>query len=229
MRLNATKVGLIDEAFSKFKYNSFATLGDVWVVDGGYTFHTLEKHNISKAFLVDTHLNDTVRNRAQGFDELELIDGNFGEEKVRDKIGAVDAIILYDVLLHQVEPDWERVLEMYSSQTKCFLIYNQQWIDSPKTIRLLDMGEEEYFKNTPQLAYNEPYLGLFEKLDKKHPDYDNRNWRDVHHIWQWGITDEDLLEVMSSLGFKSQLQINCGPSQGLSKFEDHAFIFSKDH
>ncbi|MEI6502812.1 MAG: hypothetical protein WCP21_17520, partial [Armatimonadota bacterium] len=49
------KIDLIDLAFSRFDLHSFADLGGVWGVEGGYTFHALEKHDVSAAALVDTH------------------------------------------------------------------------------------------------------------------------------------------------------------------------------
>ncbi|MGK0260448.1 MAG: hypothetical protein ACI96M_003896 [Candidatus Azotimanducaceae bacterium] len=46
------------------------------------------------------------------------------------------------------------------------------------------------------------YHDLFAKLDTKHPHYENRNWRDVHHIWQWMITNAELEAVMKELGYR---------------------------
>ena len=105
----------------------------------------------------------------------------------------MDAIFLFDVLLHQVAPDWDTILEMYAKNVRVLGIYNQQWTGSDTTVRLLDLGEKEYFRNVPVDPTNETYKGLFTKLDQKHP-YADRLWRDVHSIWQWGITDDDLCQ-----------------------------------
>ncbi len=220
------KIDLIDLAFSRFDLHSFADLGGVWGVEGGYTFHALEKHDVSAAALVDTHPTEVVKNRARRFAQLRLIKGNFGDETIAREVGDVDAVFLFDVLLHQVAPDWNRVLEIYSHQTRCFIIYNQQWIGSERTVRLLELGEEEYFKNVPHEPTDGPYNGLFQKLEEKHPDHDRR-WRDVHHIWQWGITDSDLTATIESLGFKLEFTKNCGRMGDLANFENHAFVFSK--
>ena len=220
------KIDLIDFAFSRFDLHSFADLGGVWGVEGGYTFYTLEKHSVSAAALVDTHPTAAVTERARKFPQLSLVTGNFGDETIAGQVGDVDAVLLFDVLLHQVAPDWDRVLEMYAPQTRCFIIYNQQWTGSEETVRLLELGEEEYFKNVPHDRTEEPYVSLFLKLDEKHPDHD-RPWRDVHHIWQWGITDVDLRAKVESLGLRLQFMKNCGPFGNLEHFENHAFVFSR--
>ena len=220
------KLDLIDFAFSRFNLHSFADLGGVWRVEGGYTFYTLEKYDVSVGTIVDTHLTDAIHNRARKFAQLRLIPGDFGDELVTREVGDVDAIFLFDVLLHQVAPDWHRILEMYAGQTKCFIIYNQQWIGSERTVRLLELGEEEYFRNVPHERTEGPYNSLFQKLEEKHPDHD-RPWRDVRHIWQWGITDTDLRAKVESLDFRLQFMKNCGRFGKLGNFENHAFVFSK--
>lgn len=152
--------------------------------------------------------------------------GNFGDKHIAREVGQVDAIILFDVLLHQVTPDWDQILEMYAPQTQCLIIFNQQWIGSNFTVRLLDLGEKEYFQNVPHTSTEKPYDDLFQKLYQKHPDHD-RIWKDVHHIWQWGITDDDLLSKVEVLGFRMQFYKNCGKIGNLNNFENHAFVFSK--
>jgi len=93
---------------------------------------------------------------------------------------------------------------------------------------LLELGPEEYFKNVPHRADAPPYDNLFQKLDQIHPEF-GRPWRDIHGVWQWGITDADLLRTMQSLGFESKYQQNLGPFRTLrgplQNFEDHAFVF----
>jgi len=143
------------------------------------------------------------------------------------EVGEVDAIFLFDVLLHQVDPDWDRILEMYAPHTKSFIIYNQQWIGPGRNVRLLDLGEEEYFKNAPTLPTEGPYIGLINKLEEKHPDH-NKKWKDVHHIWQWGITDMDLISKLDSIGFKLKYMSQAGKSTHLKNFSDHMFVFTKN-
>jgi hypothetical protein len=106
------KLDLIDFAFSHFNLHSFADLGGVWRVEGGYTFYTLDKYDVSVATLVDICFTDTVRKRARKFDQLKVVPGNFGNQRIADEVGNVGAVFLFDVLVHQVAPDWHRILEM---------------------------------------------------------------------------------------------------------------------
>lgn len=220
------KVDIIDQTFSSLDIESFADLGGVWRVEGGYTFHTLEKHKIKDAALVDTHLTPTVVNRAKSYPQLRLINGNFGSQEIADEVGKVDAVLLFDVLLHQVAPDWDTILEMYAKNVRALVIYNQQWTGSGSNVRLLDLGEDEYFRNVPHNRRQSNYKNLFDKLDQIHPEHD-RPWRDVHHIWQWGITDADLESKAGELGFQLLHKKNCGRFGRLPNFENHAFIFAR--
>lgn len=198
----------------------------MWRVEGGYTFYTLEKYDVSVGVIVDLYITQAVIHRARQFTQLRTITGNLGDETIAREVGNVDAIFLFDVLLHQVAPNWDRVLEIYARQTKCFIIYNQQWIGSDQTVRLLELGEEEYFKNVPHERTEEPYDSLFQRLKEKHPTHD-RTWKDVSVIWQWGITDIDLTAKVESLGLRLQFMKNCGRFGKLANFENHAFVFSK--
>lgn len=176
--------------------------------------------------LVDTHPTELMLTQSKKYPQVRSIKGNFGDKSISQEVGPIDIVFLFDVLLHQVAPNWDEVLEIYSHQTRCFVIFNQQWIGSSSTIRLLDLGEDSYFQNVPHNKNEPPYDTLFQKLDQKHPDHD-RMWKDVHHIWQWGITDEDLQSKMKSLGFHMQYYKNCGQVGNLSNFENHAYVFSR--
>lgn len=221
------KLELIDLALTELKAHSFADLGGVWGVNGGYTFYALEKHKLlTNAILVDTHPTNEMTERSKNFPQLKFIQGNFGDKRIVDEVGQVDAIFLFDVLLHQVAPNWDEVLELYAHQTRCMVIFNQQWIGTSSTVRLLDLGENEYFQNVPHNRHESTYRMLFQKLHEKHPDHD-RVWKDVHHIWQWGITDLDLKNKLESLGFRLQYSKNCGQFGKLANFENHAYIFTK--
>jgi hypothetical protein len=225
---NFDKKDLIDFTFGRCKPapRSFADLGGVWGVDAAYAFYTLDTYNIESAFLVDTDFSDEVTARRQKFHNLKVIRGNFGEESVFEQIGSVDAIFLFDVLLHQVKPDWNEILQIYSDRTKYFIVFNQQWIKSKSTMRLLDLGREEYFNNVPHDQDHPTYKALFEKMYEIHPEH-QRIWRDIHHVWQWGITDHDLLETIQNFGFTLQYYKNCGGLDTLENIEDHAFVFQK--
>lgn len=221
-----SKLDIIDFAIKRLGVRSFADLGGVWGVAAGYTFYALDR-GAAEGVLVDTHPTETVLERAQNYPNLRVIRGNFGTERVAAQVGQVDAVFLFDILLHQVSPDWDRILELYANQVQCFLIYNPQWVGRGRRVRLLDLGEEEYFRNVPHSSDEGIYAGLFAKLDTPHPDHDGRRLRDVHHIWQWGIADSDLLEKVEELGFRFRFFTNDGQFGRLGNFENHAFVFSR--
>jgi len=221
---------LIDFACKRLQVRSIADLGGVWGVDGEYTFYTMETHRIEKAFLVDITFTETLMERKEKYPGLKIISGNFGDAGVARQIEEVDAVILFDVLLHQVNPDWDDILETYASRTKSFLIFNPQFSASNRTVRLLDLGEDEYFKNIPHTKDEEPYKTVFEKMYEIHPRphyRQQRIYRDIHDIWQWGIVDDDLIAKMKSLGFSMRYFRNHGRFNNLVNFENHAFAFSK--
>ena len=221
------KLDLIDSAFTSLQIHSFADLGGIWGVNGAYTFYTIDKYNLTNAALVDFDFPDIVKERSNNYPQLRLIPGNFGHQRVADNVGQMDAIFLFDVLLHQVAPDWDQILEMYAPQTQCLVIFNQQWIGSDHTVRLVELGEEEYFRNTPHKNTEEPYRDLFQKLNQKLPNQDKVIWKDASSIWQWGITDTDLKSKVEALGFRLQYFKNCGQCLNLKNFENHAFVFNK--
>jgi hypothetical protein len=96
-------------------------------VEGGYTFYTLDRFPIKRAVMVDTTFTAAVLESKNRYQQLELITANFGSAEVARGVGAVDAVILFDVLLHQVSPDWDEVLALYARGTRAFLIYNPQF------------------------------------------------------------------------------------------------------
>jgi hypothetical protein len=232
--LDQARRDLIDFSVSEYGARSFADLGGVWGVDAGYTFYALEKLRASggpgAGVLVDTDFTAVVRERLPSYPELRIIEGNFGDKPTVEQIGRVDAVFLFDTLLHQVKPDWDEILELYAPHTNSFLIHNQQYT-GVRTVRLLDLGEEEYFRNAYRGANVDrekpPYDRLFEKLDEINPKH-GRPWRDIHEIWQWGITDDDLVAKLRALGFKLDLFRDLGRFKDLERFERHAFAFSRD-
>lgn len=45
------------------------------------------------------------------------------------------------------------------------------------------------------------------------------------HIWQWGITDSDLLAKMGALGFELEHEATLNPFWGTNGFVNKAFVF----
>lgn len=221
--LHAIKMRVIDSAFERVGARSCADLGGVWAVDAGYTFYCLEKHAADRAVLVDENFTDPVRRRARDFPQLELVQLNFGQPEAAERVGSVDLVLLFDVLLHQVAPDWNQILELYVPTTRAFGIVNPQYVRGAETVRLLDLGRETYLDLVPPLPIHE---GIWDRIDDFDPAR-GRIARDIHDVWQWGIVDDDLVATMDRLGFELTYFENAGAWRGLPAFENHAFVFAR--
>ncbi|MCW3000264.1 MAG: hypothetical protein JWN65_3813 [Solirubrobacterales bacterium] len=217
------KLRTIDAAFALPQVRSVADLGGVWAVEAGYSFHALEQHAPERAVLVDDDITPGVRERAAGFPQLELLEQNFGLERTPADVGPIGVVLLFDVLLHQVDPDWDAILRRYAPHTQAFAIVNPMWNAGPETVRLLDLGEERYRQAVPP---QDNLDGLYARLDEINPQR-GRPWRDVHDVWQWGITDADLRATMADLGFTAAFAEQHGPWRGLTDFEDCAYVFHR--
>jgi hypothetical protein len=217
------KLATIDAAFALPEVDSVADLGGVWAVEAGYSFHALEAHAPRRAVLVDDDITPGVRERAAGFAQFELLEQNFGLERTPSDIGQIGVVLLFDVLLHQVDPDWDEILRRYAPHTQAFAIVNPMWRSGADTVRLLDLGEERYRQAVPP---QENLDGLFASLDETNVRR-GRPWRDVHDVWQWGITDADLRAVMDGLGFTAVFAEQHGTWRGLADFEDCAYVFQR--
>lgn len=136
-------------------------------------------------------------------------------------------MFLFDILFHQVKPDWDEIIKMYSGVTNYFIVFNQQFIGSEKTVRLLDLGEEEYFKHVPHSRNHPTYQMVMKGMYEMNSGH-NRINRNIHNIWQWGIVTTDLQNIMKSNGFKEIYHINYGLILGMKTFEHHEFVFKKD-
>jgi hypothetical protein len=226
--LSPTKLRVIDYCFEQLGSRSFADLGGVWGIDGGYARYAADAHAPAHGVVVDETFTDRYLELARALPNLSHVRGNFGERAVAESVGPVDVAFLFDVLLHQVSPDWDEVLEIYAPTCRRFAIVQPQW-NGPETVRLLELGEDEYLASIPQRdgAHGSIYDGLFERLDEIN-DERGRPWRDVHDIWQWGITDRALVERMAALGFGLRLFENTGPWRGLERFHESAFVFERD-
>jgi hypothetical protein len=222
--LDSDKEALIDFAFDRFDVVSFADLGGVWNVDGGYSFHAMQHRTVKAGTLVDTDFTPAVMARQRKYPALKLLEGNFGDPSMPAKIGKVDAVFFFDTLLHQVNPDWDDVLRMYAPIARIVIIFNQQYVNLSKTTRLLDLGLEQYAHNVPHPIEKEPYKTYFQDLNAIHPQH-GRPYRDIHNIWQWGIVDDDLFVLMRILGYRAQLYKNCGQFGSLKGVENHGFVF----
>ncbi len=192
-------------------------------MDAAYSIYGLAQPGIHHAYLVDYAFTPAVLQTAKRDRRLRLLHGNFGSPEVIREVPAVDVILLFDVLLHQVDPDWDGIIRAYAASTRSFAVVQPQWVGSAATVRLVDLGREKYLANVPRLPEHEL---LFDRLEERHVIH-NRPYIDVPDVWQWGITDDDLISAMGAAGFTTVHQENGGRWGELPAFEMHGFVFAK--
>jgi hypothetical protein len=195
--LSPLKLAAIDVAFRRLDVRSIADLGGVWAVDAGYAAYAAERYAPDRVVEVDEDFTPAVERLARRLPALELQQGNFGSAAVAERLGEVDAICLFDVLLHQVSPDWDAILELYAERTGAFLVVNPQWVRTSRTVRLTDLPRDEYLAVVPDQENHRLLHDRLDEIDERR----GRPWRDVHDVWQWGITDADLRAKLGEFGF----------------------------
>lgn len=223
-----SKKMLIDVLFelADGEINTIVDLGGIYKVHGAYSFYTIRKHHVSKVIQIDTELTQEYLNSCEMFNQISSLKMNFTDANTISKIKNVNAIYLFDVLLHQVDPDWDEVLELYSDKTTYFVIFNQMFTKAEKTVRLLDLGFDEYFQHVPFEREHPLSQNLINKTYEINPEH-QKIWRDVHHIFQWGITVNDLIDKMKEMNFELLYNKCLGKFSYSTSFDDHAFIFKK--
>lgn len=219
--LREAKLGAIDFAVRTLGVSSIADLGGVWAVDGAYSCYALARHKLSRGVLLDEDITPKTRRHAGGL-PLELVELNFGSPEAAARVGSVDAVLLFDVLLHQVDPDWDEILALYAPVTSSFVIVQPQW-NGRSTVRLLELGPDRYLELVPDREHHAAAVAVLDEVNPRR----GRRWRDVHDIWQWGITDEQLVGRMKELGFALRYYQHTGPWMGLKHFHEAAFVFAR--
>jgi hypothetical protein len=215
------KLDAIEYAFAKHHVRSFVDLGGIGAVYGAYAVHAMGQPGVRAGTLADMKINDYAREQADEHG-VRCVDGDFTDPRIIREIGKVDAILLFDVLLHTVDPDWDRLLELYADSARVFVIANPQW-DGDTTVRLIDLGREGFLEAVPPTPNHRE---VFDRLDEVHPMF-GRPYRDAMHIWQWGITDHDLIEKMASLGFTLDRADRHGAFWEANGFQNTTMVFRR--
>ena len=109
------KLDLIDLVVIGFGAKTFADLGGRSGVEGGYSLYAASRHSMNGA-LVDVNASDLSRARVGRQEGLRFVQGNFTSQVVAQEVGGVDAVFLFDMLLHQPSPDWHEVLTHYAEK-----------------------------------------------------------------------------------------------------------------
>lgn len=203
----ARKVALVTEALRRYEIRSLADLGGCWGVNGAHTFEAMAAGTLDRAVIVDGHITALTRQRAEGRTELELVEAPLGVETTVEAVGGVDAAIMFDILLHQVAPDWDEFLARYAPRVDTLIIYNQGWL-GPATIRFPDFTLEEYLDRVfhADAARIRQWYAKHGELNAEQ----GKPWRDAHNFWQWGITQADLVGCLWRLGYRVDLLRNDG-------------------
>lgn len=200
------KLELLETAYVLTDFRSFADLGACWGVDGAYTFHAAELcgNELKRAVIVDGNLTPLTQERAEEHPRVELVEAMLGSQQALDAVGDVDALIMYDILLHQVKPDWDRFLLNWLPHTNVLIVFNQNWLKTARTIRFVDRGLDWYYKNVYVWEDDWNTRARLEAwFDKHHQrDEDGRLERDNHWYWQFGIRPLELVGLLAKNGFE---------------------------
>jgi Glycosyltransferase like family len=222
------KARAIDHAVDELGIESFASL-EIADSYGLYAFYAVEKPSVRRGALIDVramrprdHVVSAIEEAAER-PGMEVIDGEYWDPDTVRELGQVDAVLLFDVLLRLVDPDWDQLLELYAPATSTFVITNPQWQRGEETVRLIELGREGYLQAAPPWgAHSE----LFDRLDEWH-DGQGRLNRDSNNVWQWGITDADLRAKMDELGFSLELEWQLNVPPDTEDFVNKAFVFTR--
>jgi hypothetical protein len=221
------KARAIDHAVDELGIRSFASL-EIAAAFGQYAFYAMEKPRVRRGILIDVravrprdHVLSAIEQAAER-PGMQVLDRSFSDPETVAAVGQVDAILLFDVLVRMVEPDWDQVLELYAPTTSAFVVSNPQW-ERDETVRLIDLGHDGYLRAVPPWkAHRE----LFDRLDQWHGGQ-RRQYRDANHVWQWGITDADLQAKMEELGFSLEHEWSLDPPPESEGFVNKTFVFTR--
>ena len=200
-------------------------VGACWGGNGGYTFHALESGKIERALILDGEITDLTRKRAAGDPRIALVEGHIGDAELVAALPDCDAAIIFDVLLHQVAPDWDEFLLRYSGKVNHLVIWNQDWIGSDSSVRYVERGLAWYLENVGE-ADEARIRRWFARHDDIAPRF-GRPWRDVPDFWQWGIVSSELIDTMRKLILPRHFS-NCGAwSERYPNIQQNAYLFSR--
>lgn len=221
--IKVSKASFAQRAFEKHQFSSFADLGGCWGVNAGYALHLLERNQIDRAYVVDGNVTKLSRERGARFPQLSFVSGLLGDPAIINKVGQVDALLMFDILLHQVDPDWDRFIEEWSAKVKAIIVYNQMWAQGDTTVRFVDRGRD-WYKQHVHYGDGARVDQWFSRLDEVDPA-SGRRWRDVYYFWQFGITRPDLIRHVESLGFRLDCFERFGSFKGNPWIQNEGFVF----
>jgi len=208
--LHPSKLELIDSAFRDHGCRSFADLGGVWHVDGGYSFYTLHNYPVT-GVLVDAQRTPALDAQTQSAPRLQIVTGDFTDPALAAALPPVDAVFHFDTLLHQF--DWRTPLDLY--RPHAHLICQPNWT-GPTSVALTDLPEDDYLR-VVMAPGEKPDPRLLTDL------------RDSTAIFRWGITDADLEQEMRARGYRLVFRRDWGPFREMEMFNRRAFLFLNEN
>ena len=227
-QLRAPKVALADRAVREHGIRSFADLGACWNVHAGYSIGILERHHIARAYVVDQRITEETKRAAAGFPQIELRQGLFNERSFIEAFPEVDALLMFDILLHQVDLDWDDFLAEWAPKARVIVIFNQMWKAGEQTVRFIDNGPDWYREWVPYTDAErlEQWFRTLGETDRR----TGRKRRDQHNFWQFGITTADLAAHMRRLSFRLDFFESHGRFHPTKTpwVEEEAFIFVRE-
>ncbi len=223
MELDPSKLDLLCLANDLYNPNSLCDIGGIWGVDGGYGVYAKTVLGIENVRIVDSHWTDTAKQCCKD-SGVKIVDSFIDTYLNEDKLGNTDCVCLFHFLLHQVSPDWREILRQLSSLVKIVIINNPQWINGKAGFRLTELDSNEYFSLVPHTENEANYKDLYNaplEIDPLH----KKPRRDLHHFWQWAITNNDLISWMNSLGYDLKYIRPSSVWSHNKHFQDYGFIF----
>ena len=200
------KLELLETARELTDFRSFADLGACWGVDGAYAFHAaaLCGKELDRAVIVDGHLTALTRERAKEHPRVDLVEALLGSQQALEAVDQVDALVMFDILLHQVDPDWDRFLLNWLPSTNVLIVFNQNWLKTPRTIRFVDRGVDWCYENVYVWEDEWNTRARLESWFERHHERDEngRLERDNHWYWQFGIRPLELINLLAKNGFE---------------------------
>jgi len=201
IQLDPIKTDLLTKAFTMHpEFSTFADLGACWGVHGGYAKFVAETFPIKRVSIVDQHVTPETVEWVKQSDRARTVSAMLGSEKALSEVGDVDAVAMFDILLHQVSPDWDQLISMWATKARCFILHNPMWTVGDTTLRFPDHGIEWFKAN---VIYTD--AKRLEDWFRHHNEFDKKQGklqRDVHNFWQFGITQRDMLALFEKLGYR---------------------------
>lgn len=219
------KASLIEIAVETFGMKSIVDVGGCFGVHGGYAFHALEC-GVERAMILDGSITELTQERAGKYPGVTLKTMDLGDRREIALLPHCDAAIIYDVLLHQVDPDWDEFLRLYAAKADTLIVYNQDYAGK-ETFRFVDKGLKWYLEQEFAKFYGKKSIvDWFAAHQERDPGSGKRK-KDIHGFWQWGITYMDILRVAYEQGFQLEYFVNDGARFFGNGITCHGYIFRK--